>query len=46
VDLFKDVCIARFVDLECFVTVWANDVVHSGGPAQLVWDGVRAARRW
>ena len=28
VDLFEDVCIARFVDLECFVTVWANDVVH------------------
>jgi len=27
-DLFKDICIARFVDFECFVTVWANDVVH------------------
>jgi len=26
VDLFEDICIARFVDLECFVTVWANDV--------------------
>jgi hypothetical protein len=28
VDLFEDVCIARFVDFEGFVTVWANDVVH------------------
>jgi hypothetical protein len=28
VDLFEDVGIAGLVDLEGFVAVWANDVVH------------------
>lgn len=27
-NLLQDVCIARFVNLECFVAVWADDFVH------------------